>query len=117
MLVSIHSFTPALLTAGSARPWHVGVMASRDTRLSDALLQALGERPGLHVAFNQPYSGITHGYCLKVHGLAQGIPHAQIEIRQDLICTPAGEAWWADLLSQVLVPIVASERFHRLAHF
>ena len=117
VLLSVHSFTPALMSAGSARPWHVGVMASRDRRFADALLAALGTQPGLVTAFNEPYSGITHGYCLKVHGLAQGIPHAQIEIRQDQICTPAGEAWCADLLARVLPAIMADPALQRPEHY
>lgn len=117
MLLSVHSFTPALMSAGSARPWHAGVMASRDLRFSDALLAALSAEPGMCTAFNEPYSGITHGYCLKIHGLAQGIPHAQIEIRQDLICTPAGEAWWADLLARLLPAIMADAAMQRIEHF
>jgi predicted N-formylglutamate amidohydrolase len=116
LLVSIHSFTPALMAAGSARPWHVGVMASRDRRLADALLAALATVPGIVSAFNEPYSGVTHGYCLKAHGLAQGLPHAQIEIRQDLVCTVAGEEWWADLLARLLAPIVADRALRRIEH-
>jgi predicted N-formylglutamate amidohydrolase len=117
LLLSVHSFTPALMRAGSARPMQVGIMASRDLRLSDRLVAALKQRPGMTVTFNEPYSGITHGYCLKLHGLAQGIPHAQVEIRQDLICTAAGQAWWAGLLAGILAPIVADPAIHAIEHY
>ena len=117
LLVSIHSFTPALMSTGALRPWHVGVMASRDLRLADRLLTALKARPGLVVGYNEPYSGITHGYCLKMHGLAQGLPHAQVEVRQDLIGDEAGQAQWADLLAGILQPILADEALRAIQHF
>ncbi|MDX2225053.1 MAG: N-formylglutamate amidohydrolase [Rhodospirillaceae bacterium] len=118
LVVSVHSFTPALLgsAAASARPWHVGVMFDRDERLSRALIAGLRARGGLVVGENQPYSGITHGYCLKAHGLAQGLPHAQIEIRQDLICTAAGQGWWAGVLAEVLRPILADDDLRAIMH-
>lgn len=117
LLLSLHSFTPALTTEAAPRPMHVGVMASRDKRLADALLAAFARYPDLTAAFNAPYSGITHGYCLKMHGLAQGLPHAQIEVRQDLIGTAAGQARWADLLADILRPIVADAALHHVVHY
>jgi predicted N-formylglutamate amidohydrolase len=117
LLVSIHSFTPSLMTTGAPRPWHVGIMASRDRRLMDALIQTLRDRGDLVVGDNEPYSGVDLGYCLKLHGLAQGLPHAQIEIRQDLIETVAGQEKWADLLAGILRPILADEKFHQIAHY
>ena len=117
LLLSLHSFTPALTTEAAPRPMHVGVMASRDRRLADALLAAFARYPDLTAAFNAPYSGITHGYCLKIHGLAQGLAHAQIEIRQDLIGDATGQACWVDLLADILRPIVAEETLHRVEHY
>jgi predicted N-formylglutamate amidohydrolase len=117
LLIAIHSFTPALMSTGQPRPWHVGVMASRDLRLADRLLAALKAKGGLVVGYNEPYSGITHGYCLKMHGLAQGLPHAQIEVRQDLIEDASGQEKWADLLADILRPIVADEALRAIQHF
>jgi predicted N-formylglutamate amidohydrolase len=116
LLLSMHSFTPQLASTGQPRPWHVGVMCSRDTRLSDALVSALRARGDLVVGVNEPYSGITHGYCLKLHGLSQGIPHAQIEVRQDLIESDTGQQQWADLLAEVLRPILADDALHAIVH-
>ena len=118
IILSIHSFTPALMnrTLAKPRPWHVGVMFSRDERLARALAIGLRARPGFIVGENQPYSGVTHGYCLKLHGLAQGLPHAQVEIRQDLVCTPAGEDWWADLLAEIVRPILDNDDLKEIMH-
>jgi predicted N-formylglutamate amidohydrolase len=119
VMLSVHSFTPALLAKEHAvpRPWHCGVMFSRDTRFGDHLIAALRQVPGMIVGVNEPYSGITHGYCMKAHGLAQGLPHAQIEIRQDLICTPAGQEWWAGLLSCLIEPILGQSDLAAIRHY
>jgi len=118
IMLSVHSFTPALLRRAAAqpRPWHCGVMFSRDRRLGNHLIAALRAVPGMVVGVNEPYSGITHGYCMKVHGLAQGLPHAQIEIRQDLICTDAGQAWWADLLCRLIGSILDHPDLAEIRH-
>ena len=42
VLVSLHSFTPVY--AGIARPWHIGTLYHRDTRLPPLLLKLLRER-------------------------------------------------------------------------
>jgi predicted N-formylglutamate amidohydrolase len=119
VMLSVHSFTPALMTKDQAmpRPWHCGVMFSRDTRFGDHLISALRGVTGMNVGVNEPYSGITHGYCMKAHGLAQGLPHAQIEIRQDLICTPAGQRWWAGLLSCLIEPILGQPDLATIRHY
>jgi predicted N-formylglutamate amidohydrolase len=98
LLYSIHSFTPAL--GGEQRPWPVGVACWRDRRLADAMLHAL-ERPGdLLVGDNQPY-GVDdiHDYTLPTHGEGRGIPYVMIEIRQDLVRTPADIAAWVQRLA------------------
>ena len=118
IILSVHSFTPALMNQQFAkpRPWHIGVMFGRDERFARLLVTALRANTGLVVGENQPYSGVTHAYCLKIHGLAQGLPHAQIEVRQDLICTPAGEWWWADLLAAAIRPILENEALKESMH-
>lgn len=118
VILSVHSFTPALGNQQLAkpRPWHIGVMFGRDERFSRLLITALKAYPAMVVGENQPYSGVTHAYCLKIHGLAQGLPHAQIEIRQDLICTTAGEGWWADLLANALGPILDNPSMKESMH-
>jgi len=82
VVVSMHSFTPAW--KGRPRPWEVGVLYDRDRRLADPLMARLKEA-GFMVGDNEPYSGALEGDTLYQHGTCRGLPHALIEIRQDLI--------------------------------
>ena len=99
-LVSMHSFTPAW--KGVPRPWHVGVLWDRDERLAKPLIAAFEAEPGLVVGDNEPYDGALEGDTLWTHGTSRGLPHALIEIRQDLIADEAGVARMAGLVDAVL---------------
>jgi predicted N-formylglutamate amidohydrolase len=53
---------------------------------------------------NEPYAvGDLTDYTIPVHGEGRGLPHVEIEIRQDLIAEPAGQALWAERLARLLV--------------
>lgn len=100
ILVSMHSFTPAM--AGIARPWHAGVLYGRDARLAHALRDALTAEGDLCVGDNQPYAvSDASDYAVPVHGERRGLPHVAIEIRQDLIADEAGQAAWAARLARL----------------
>lgn len=107
ILIAVHSFTPAYKSV--ARPWHIGLLYNRDRRLADALFAVLaGERLGdgapLAVGDNQPYRLTDEtNYTIPVHGERRGVPHIEIEIRQDLIAEPRGQAEWAERLERVLL--------------
>jgi predicted N-formylglutamate amidohydrolase len=116
VLLALHSFTPALNVGARPRPWHVGVLYGRDERFANLLLEAFRAREGLVVGANEPYSGMTHGYGLKVHGIAHGIPHAELEIRQDLIGSPEGQERWADILAEVVPPLLAHRTLREIEH-
>ena len=100
-LVAIHSFTPQL-RGRPFRPWHVGLLWDRDDRLVRPLLRMLHAQPGLCVGENEPYSGQLQGDCMFTHGTLRGIPHALIEIRNDLIETADGQEEWAERLAPML---------------
>jgi predicted N-formylglutamate amidohydrolase len=101
-VLSVHSFTPQLSVLGRPRPWHIGVMCSYERELADYLIGAFSRVPGMVVGENEPYSGFTHGYAQKRHGLAQNLPHAQLEIRQDLIGDAAEQERWAEQIADVM---------------
>jgi predicted N-formylglutamate amidohydrolase len=101
VLVALHSFTPVFRNV--QRPWHVGVLFNRDARLARPLLRLLHDEGDLIVGENEPYrvSDLTD-YTVPVHGERRGLPHVEIEIRQDLITDPEGQALWAQRLSRLL---------------
>ncbi|ADV28214.1 N-formylglutamate amidohydrolase [Pseudoxanthomonas suwonensis 11-1] len=101
LLATLHSFTPAM--AGFERPWHCGVLYHRHTALPHALLAALRAEGDLVVGDNQPYAvTATSDYAIPVHGEARGLPHVELEIRQDLIADEAGQLLWAQRLARIL---------------
>lgn len=103
-VLSIHSFTPSW--RGIARPWHGGVLWHRDGRFALPLIERLRREPGLVIGDNEPYSGGLTGDTLDCHATARGLPDALVEIRQDLVSTPAGIAEWIDRLAALLPGIV-----------
>ena len=89
VLVALHSFTPVF--KGVTRPWHAAVLYNRDARLAHRLFELLSSENGLVVGDNEPYavSDLTD-YTVPVHAERRGLPHVEIEIRQDLICRTGG---------------------------
>ncbi|HJU20499.1 MAG TPA: N-formylglutamate amidohydrolase [Stellaceae bacterium] len=101
VLIALHSFTPVY--KGAARPWHAGILFNRDARFAHALFALLRAEGDLVVGENEPYrvSDLTD-YTVPVHGERRGLLHVEIEIRQDLIADPAGQALWARRLARLL---------------
>src|ERR1700731_1642264 len=113
VLVSLHSFTPVY--AGIARPWHIGTLYHRDTRLPPLLLKLLRSEADLVVGDNEPYAVSDEtDYTIPVHGEARGLMNTGIEIRQDLIADQAGEREWADRLARIFGEIETTLRAQRL---
>jgi predicted N-formylglutamate amidohydrolase len=102
ILVSVHSFTPVFLDV--VRPWHIGVLFNQDKRLAEALLHLLREEGDLVVGCNEPYAASeVSDFSIIHHGETRGIPVVEIEIRQDLITSEAGQLAWAERLARLLV--------------
>ena len=110
VLVSIHSCTPVYL--GVSRPWHIGVLYERDRRFAVILMDELATHEDICVGDNEPYFMTDEkDYAVPVHGERRGLPHVELEIRQDLIDEPAGQQAWAKRLTEVFT--IALERFRR----
>jgi predicted N-formylglutamate amidohydrolase len=100
-LVTVHSFTPAWF--GKPRAVEFGVIHDADPSLAEAVVAVARRRTSLATELNQPYSaadGVAH--TLKLHATPYGLPHAMLEIRNDLIATPFAQASMADSLAPVL---------------
>jgi predicted N-formylglutamate amidohydrolase len=101
ILIAMHSFTPVYM--GVARPWTVGLLYNRDARLAGPLLDLMNEDGAPYVGDGLPYAmdDLTD-YTLPVHGEQRGLLHVGIEIRQDLISEPRGQADVASWLEIML---------------
>jgi predicted N-formylglutamate amidohydrolase len=100
-LLAIHSCTPEM--AGQFRPWHIGICWDSDRRIAGSVMEALGRVPGVVVGDNQPYAlDRREDYSVPVHALDRGLPHLQVEFRQDLVATPAEARRWAEVLLAAL---------------
>jgi predicted N-formylglutamate amidohydrolase len=99
LILSLHSFTPRLAN-GSPRPWQVGVLYNEDDRAARIAIPLL-EAEGLTVGDQQPYSGRELNYTMNRHAEADGRPYLGIEVRQDEISHPAGQALWAERLARI----------------
>jgi predicted N-formylglutamate amidohydrolase len=94
LLMAVHSFTPVF--KGVARPWHIGLLYNRDDRVARVLMELVTTDPTLPVGDNEPYAiSDESDYTIPVHGEQRGILSIEIEIRQDLIETEAGQRDWA----------------------
>jgi len=100
LILSLHSFTPRLATSDEARPWQVGVLYNADERAARLALPLLAAE-GLAVGDQEPYSGKLLNATMNRHAEAEGRPYLGIEIRQNEITDPAGQALWAERLHRL----------------
>ena len=101
LIVSVHSFTPALASRDEARPWPIGILYNHDDRAARAALAWLSERQ-VNVGDNLPYSGRDLNYTMNRHAEANGIAYLGIEIRQDLLADADGIAAWTAQLAALI---------------
>jgi predicted N-formylglutamate amidohydrolase len=67
------------------------------------------------VGDNEPYAVSNEtDYTIPVHGEARGLLNTGIEIRQDLIGDPSGEARWAERLAAIFAEIEVELRARAL---
>ena len=100
IILSVHSFTPQW--RGAARPWHAAVLWDKDDRLKQVMTDYMAAQPEVVFGDNEPYTGRLKNDCLYRHGTQNGLPHALIELRQNEIDTPRGQAVWAQHMVAIL---------------
>ncbi|MGO9606460.1 MAG: N-formylglutamate amidohydrolase [Candidatus Binataceae bacterium] len=112
ILVAQHSMTDAY--NGVRREMHAAVLYNRDRRFAGLVLERLRREAELVIGDNQPYfvSDETD-YTIPHHGEARGLPHVEIEIRQDLLIDESGQREWAMRIMRVLQE--AERAFHGAA--
>jgi predicted N-formylglutamate amidohydrolase len=114
VIVSIHSFTPSW--KGVPRRWQAALLWDKDPRLAGPMIAELRSE-GLIVGDNEPYDGALENDTMYRHGTLRGLPHALIEVRQDLISSEEGQAEWAARLARVLTSILRDPALARVEHF
>lgn len=100
LVVSLHSFTPALATCDKPRPWQVGVLYNKDDRAARVAIRQL-EMEGLVVGDQEPYSGVLLNATMNRHCEPFARPYVGIELRQDM----AGREKYQAGLAKMLVEI------------
>jgi predicted N-formylglutamate amidohydrolase len=101
ILIAQHTMTDVY--RGVRREMHAAVLYNRDRRFAGRVLDGLRREPGLSIGDNEPYfvSDATD-YSIPRHGEARGLPHVEIEIRQDLVSDAAGQSEWAGRITRAL---------------
>ncbi len=101
ILVSQHSMTDVY--KGSRREMNAAVLYNRDRRFAGLMLDSLRREAGIVVTDNEPYflSDATD-YSIPRHGEARGLPHVELEIRQDLVLAAAGQEEWGLRIARAL---------------
>jgi predicted N-formylglutamate amidohydrolase len=110
-VIGIHTFTP--VWKGVARPWQIGVLWDAEPRFATPLIAALAAH-NLNVGDNEPYAGALPGDTLDAEVAPHGLAGLLIEIRQDLVATPAQAHEWADRLAGILTPILKRHELHEI---
>ncbi len=114
IVFNMHSFTPHM--NGDARPWHSGMLWNKDGRIANALKLRL-ESHGYTVGDNVPYSGQELNHTMNTHGTQHGIPHVNIEIRQNEIDDAAGIDKWSEILGRELAAIRELPEMSEIIHY
>ncbi|WEX76990.1 N-formylglutamate amidohydrolase [Sinorhizobium numidicum] len=110
LVISLHSFTPAWKSI--VRPWHAAVLWDNDSRAVFPLIERLEAAGDIIVGNNEPYDGALRGDTMYRHCMTPGIPHALIEVRQDLIADAAGVDAWARRLAPIFAELNALPELH-----
>ncbi|HBK05042.1 MAG TPA: N-formylglutamate amidohydrolase [Acetobacteraceae bacterium] len=102
ILVAMHSFTPCF--KGESRAMQVGILFDQDVTLARIMIDLLRNEGDLIVGENAPYAlAPDSDYSVPTHAVKRGLPHLEIEIRQDLIADPAGQKAWAERFARLLM--------------
>ncbi|WP_136440140.1 N-formylglutamate amidohydrolase [Pacificoceanicola onchidii] len=101
-LITVHTFTPVF--HGQRREVEIGFLHHADARLAKAAVAHEAQEGQMKAALNAPYSasdGVT--YTLQKHADSRGLRSVMIEVRNDLVDTPAKAETVADHLAQTLM--------------
>ncbi len=81
------------------------------------MIDGLAAEPALHIGDNETYLGALKNDTMYRHATGRGLAHALLEVRNDLIETPAGVLEWTDRLEPILREILATPDMHTIRHY
>ena len=115
-LISVHCSRAPM--DGSARPWHIGLRWARDRRLAAPVKEILERSGHIEVGDNEPYClDPGEDYTLPEQAMRRGLPHLQVELRQDLIEGEGGARRWAEVLAAALREPLADPAVQRIERY
>ena len=79
-----------------------GILSNEDKNLSSIIIDQL-KLQNLNVGDNMPYKGNLIGDSMHRHGLGNKLPHALIEVRNDLLSNPTNIKRVSRLLHKTIV--------------
>ena len=93
---------------GERRHEEIAVSWAENDGVAACALAALRRDATLCVGDNQPYA-LDYGedYTVPEHAVRRGLPHLQVEFRQDLLADPDGINRWADRFAPALDAVLA----------
>ena len=100
VILSLHSFNP--IFKNKKRLLEFGILSNEDKNLSSIIIDQL-KLLKLNVGDNKPYKGNLIGDSLYRHGLRNKLPHALIEVRNDLLSNPTKIKEVSSLLHKTIV--------------
>ena len=100
VILSIHSFNP--IFKNKKRHLEFGILSNEDKNLSSIIIDQLRLQK-LNVGDNKPYKGNLIGDSMYRHGLRNKLPHALIEVRNDLLSNPTKIKRVSRLLHKTIV--------------
>ncbi len=106
-MLSIHSFTPEM--NNYKRPWEIGILwMDDDYRSQEIILSLQKNNPDMCIGDNQPYSlkeDKNFNNTVELQATSRGIPSMIVEIRQDMIDTPAKAQRISDVFLESFIPL------------
>ena len=100
VILSLHSFNP--IFKNKRRFLEFGILSNEDKNLSSIIIDQL-KLQKLNVGDNKPYRGNLIGDSMYRHGLKNKLPHALIEVRNDLLSNPTKIKRVSKLLHKTIV--------------
>ena len=100
VILSLHSFNP--IFKNKRRLLEFGILSNEDKNLSSIIIEQL-KLQKLNVGDNKPYRGNLIGDSMYRHGLSNKLPHALIEVRNDLLSNPTKIKRVSKLLYKTIV--------------